>query len=114
MTNSIARNNYVYNEEQCIFISQSHKNEVYNNTVNNCGNGIYLKSESSHNSIFNNIIQNVNGSAIKLSDGTLDNLVYLNTISMSSSSGEKAITNENQDNNTIEDNMVLTNSTLDS
>lgn len=113
MTDSIARNNYVYNEEQCIFISQSHKNEVYNNTVNNCGNGIYLKSESSHNSIFNNIIQNINGSAIKLNDGTLDNLVYLNTISMSSSSGEEAITNENQDNNTIEDNTVLTNSTLE-
>lgn len=113
MTNSIARNNYIYNEEQCIFISQSHNNEVYNNTVNNCGNGIYLKSESSHNSIFNNKIKNVNGSAIKLNDGTLNNSVYSNTIFMSSSSGEAAINNENQDNNTFEDNTVLTNSTLE-
>jgi parallel beta-helix repeat protein len=37
MTNSTARNNYVNNEEQCIFVSQSHDNEIYNNTVTNCG-----------------------------------------------------------------------------
>jgi poly(beta-D-mannuronate) C5 epimerase len=113
MTNSVARNNYVYNEEQCIFISQSHNNEVYNNTVNDCGNGIYLKSESSYNSIFNNTIQNVNGSALKLNDGASDNLVYSNTIVMPFSSEEEAINNEDQDNNTLKDNTVLTNSTLD-
>jgi parallel beta-helix repeat protein len=44
MTNSVARNNYVHNEEQCIFILQSNNNKIYNNTVCNCGNGIYLKS----------------------------------------------------------------------
>jgi parallel beta-helix repeat protein len=69
MTDSIARDNYVHNEEQCIFVSQSHDNEVYNNKVSNCGNGIYLKSEASNNSIFNNMVQNVNGSAILLNDG---------------------------------------------
>jgi len=50
MTNSITRNNYVHNE-QCIFVSQSHDNKIYYNTVSNCGNGIYLKSESSNNSV---------------------------------------------------------------
>ena len=109
MANSIARNNYVHDEEQCIFVSQSHNNKVYNNTVDDCGNGIYLKSESSNNSIFNNTIQNVNGSAILLNDGASDNSVYSNTI-VNPSSEEEAINNEDQDNNTFEDNNVLNSS----
>jgi parallel beta-helix repeat protein len=82
---------------------------VYNNTLSNCGNGIYLKSESSNNSIFNNTIQNVNGSAILLNDGASDNLVYSNTI-VKPSSEEEAINNEDQDNNTFEDNNILNSS----
>ena len=109
MTHSIARNNYVHDEDQCIFVSQSHDNKVYNNTVDDCGNSIYLKSESSNNSIFNNTIQNVNGSAILLNDGAADNSVYSNTI-VNPSSEEEAINNEDQDNNTFEDNNVLNSS----
>ena len=106
MTNSIARNNYVLNEEQCIFVSQSYENKVYNNTVNDCGNGIYLKSESSNNSVFNNPIQDVNGSAILINDGASDNAVYSNTI-VNPSSEEGAISNEDQGNNMIKDNNVV-------
>ena len=109
MTNSIARNNYVHNEEQCIFVSQSHDNKVYNNTADDCGNGIYLKHDSSNNLIFNNTIQNVNGSAILLNDGASDNSVYSNTI-VNPSSEEGAINNEDQDNNTFEDNNILNSS----
>ncbi|MGA7368578.1 MAG: right-handed parallel beta-helix repeat-containing protein [Nitrososphaeraceae archaeon] len=111
MTNSIARNNYVHNEKQCIFVSQSHDTKVYNNTVDNCGNGIYLKHDSSNNSIFDNTIQNVNDSAILLNDGASDNSVYSNII-VNPSFEEEAINNEDQDNNTFEDNKVLTNTTF--
>lgn len=111
MINSIARNNYVHNEEQCIFVSQSHNNKVYNNTVSNCGNGIYLKHDSSNNSVFNNTIQNVNGSAILINDGATDNSVYSNTI-VNPSSEEEAINNEDQDNNTFEDNNILNSSAI--
>lgn len=93
MTNSIARNNYVHNEEQCIFVSQSHDNKIYYNTVSNCGNGIYLKSESSNNSVFNNTIRNVNGSALLLNDGASDNSVYSNTI-VNPPSEEEVINNK--------------------
>jgi len=110
MTNSIARNNYVHNEEQCVFVSQSHNNKVYNNTVNDCGYGIYLKSESSNNSIFNNTIQNVNGSAILLNDGASDNSVYSNSIV--NPSYEEAINNEDQKNNTFEDNNIRNSSAV--
>jgi parallel beta-helix repeat protein len=111
MTNSIARNNYVHNEEQCIFVSQSHDNKIYYNIVSNCGNGIYLKSESSNNSVFNNTIRNVNGSALLLNDGASDNSVYSNTI-VNPPSEEEVINNEDQDNNTFEDNNILSSSTF--
>jgi poly(beta-D-mannuronate) C5 epimerase len=111
MTNSIARSNYVHNEEQCIFVSQSHDNKIYYNTVSNCGNGIYLKSESSNNSVFNNTIRNVNGSAVLLNDGASDNSVYSNTI-VNPPSEEEVINNEDQDNNTFEDNNILSSSTF--
>jgi poly(beta-D-mannuronate) C5 epimerase len=106
MTNSMARNNNVHNEEQCIFISQSHNNKIYYNTVSNCGNGIYLKSESSNNSVFNNTIRNVNGSALLLNDGASDNSVYSNTI-VNPSSEEEVINNEDLGNNTFEDNEII-------
>ena len=109
MTNSIARNNYVHDEEQCIFVSKSHDNKIYYNTVSNCGNGIYLKSESSNNSVFNNTIRNVNGSALLLDDGASDNSVYSNTI-VNPPSEEEVINNEDQDNNTFEDNNILSSS----
>ena len=50
MYNSTARSNNVHNETQCIFVSQSHDNEIYNNTATDCKNAIYLKNRS-----FNNI-----------------------------------------------------------
>lgn len=113
MTNSIARNNFVHNEEQCIFISQSHNNKIYNNTVSNCGNGIYLKSESSNNLVFDNTIRNVNGSAILLNDGASDNSVQTNTI-INPSSEEEAIKNEDEESNTFENNNLIPSSTLSS
>jgi len=33
MTKSIARNNIVYNEPSGVFVSQSHNNQIFNNTI---------------------------------------------------------------------------------
>ena len=52
MSESVARNNYVHDETICIFVSQSHNNEVHNNTVSDSKNGIYLRDESSNNKIY--------------------------------------------------------------
>jgi parallel beta-helix repeat protein len=79
---------------------------VYNNTLSNCGNGIYLKRDSSNNSIFNNMIQNVNGSAILLNDGASDNSVYLNSITDPSAEAE-AIDIEDQESNKFENNQII-------
>jgi mannuronan 5-epimerase len=81
MTDSIARNNYIHDEDQCIFVSASHNNQVYNNTVSNCINGIYLRSESSNNDIHNNTIRNtVQG-------------IYVNTGASDNEFGSNAIVN---------------------
>src|SRR6476646_5748909 len=53
MYNSIARNNYVHNEGIAIFVSQSHNNEIYNNTVSDSSNAIYLINSSSNNTVIN-------------------------------------------------------------
>src|ERR671919_101139 len=56
MFNSIARNNFVSNEENGIVISESHNNEIYNNTVSNSGRGIDVDEDSYENVIYNNTI----------------------------------------------------------
>src|SRR5205823_6505307 len=40
MYNSIARNNIVYNEHIGVTVSQSHNNQIYNNTISKSGDGI--------------------------------------------------------------------------
>jgi mannuronan 5-epimerase len=56
MTNSVARNNIVYNEDNGIFVSESHNNQIYSNIVSNNTNGINVGSGSSDNKIYNNTI----------------------------------------------------------
>ncbi len=59
MSDSIARNNDVHDEEKCIFLSQSPNNEVYNNEISNCeSQGIYLYHNSIENKVYNNTLTN--------------------------------------------------------
>jgi mannuronan 5-epimerase len=79
MYNSIARNNYVHNEGTAIFVSQSHNNEIYNNTVSDSSNAIYLKDNSSDNNIHQNtVINSVKG--INASGAGGGNTFYANSI----------------------------------
>jgi mannuronan 5-epimerase len=80
MSDSVARNNYVHDETICIFVSQSHNNEVHNNKVSDCKNGIYLRDESSNNKIYDNTIINATSNAILINTGASDNRVSSNTI----------------------------------
>ena len=57
MTKSIARNNIIYNEPTGIFVSQSHNNQIFNNTISS-GIGIEVGSGSSNNKIVGNSISN--------------------------------------------------------
>ena len=80
MTNSIARNNIVYNEDNGIFVSQSH-NQIYKNIVSDSANGIKVGSDSSDNKIYNNTIikSSSHGIAVSSRDAAA-NTIYSNII----------------------------------
>ena len=84
MYNSIARDNIVHNESKCIFISQSHDNEIYNNKVDSCNNGIYLFNKSFANSVHNNTIGSFNESGLRVSSDSTRNHLYSNEIAAKS------------------------------
>jgi mannuronan 5-epimerase len=85
MYDSVARNNIVSNEDRGIVVSESHNNEIHNNTVLESGSGIDIDSKSSHNTIRDNIIVNIPSlSAIKGQDQALkQNSLYSNAVIMS-------------------------------
>jgi parallel beta-helix repeat protein len=89
MYDSVARNNYVHDEKRCIFVSQSHDNEIYNNRVSNCENGIQLQHDSSDNKIYNNTILNSENGILDETDSN-NNTFQLNTI-VKASEDENAI-----------------------
>jgi parallel beta-helix repeat protein len=76
-TNSIAKNNHVYDQPRCIsFNRESNYNQVYNNTISQCRVGVYL-SGTSENSIFGNSISNV---ASGISFKNFKNVIFGNNI----------------------------------
>ncbi|MGE0390724.1 MAG: nitrous oxide reductase family maturation protein NosD [Candidatus Nitrosocosmicus sp.] len=80
MYDSVARNNHVHDEVKCIFLSQSHNNEVYGNTVSNCeSQGIYLYHNSIENKIYNNTLINAT-EGIEYSYDSMGNTVENNII----------------------------------
>jgi poly(beta-D-mannuronate) C5 epimerase len=114
--NSVVRNNIVYNETQCIFASQSHNNEINNNYVRDCKNGIHLFHNSSANSVHHNTIGNsVRG--IFVDNGATENTIYSNTITSTSNNTTSPSSNDNNNQaivvdeaakgNTIRDNKVV-------
>ena len=80
MTNSIARNNIIYNEPIGVTVSQSHNNQIYNNTISKSGDGINVKSDSSNNKILGNTIINSINSAILVNNGSSGNTISSNKI----------------------------------
>src|SRR5215204_5054188 len=71
MFDSIARNNVVSNEDNGIAISESRNNEVYDNIVSDSGSGIDIDEGSLENVVYNNTIINIPdlSEALHLRDG---------------------------------------------
>jgi mannuronan 5-epimerase len=67
MSDSVAKNNIVSNELGGIIVSESHNNEVYNNTVSSSGSGIEVDEDSYDNTIHDNIVMNIPNPADALS-----------------------------------------------
>jgi mannuronan 5-epimerase len=84
VTQSVARDNYLYGQSRAIHVSQSHNNEIYNNTISNGKSGIVLISNSSANNVHDNNIMD-SSTPLRIDPG-LDqvNRIYSNTIENSS------------------------------
>jgi parallel beta-helix repeat protein len=81
MTGSIARNNIVYNEDNGIFVSDSHNNQIYKNIISNSTNGFNVGSGSSDNKIYNNTITKSTSHGISVSGKDIAaNKIYSNVI----------------------------------
>jgi len=79
MSHSVASNNNVSNEAQCIEISGSHINEIYNNRISDCSQyGIHVHN-STKNNIYNNTIMN-SANATYVNTNTSENLFHSNII----------------------------------
>jgi parallel beta-helix repeat protein len=90
MVNSIARNNIVRDEAASgISISESHNNQISNNTISNSGSGITVKNSTNNKINDNTIINSTNGIDTSSSGGAgniISNNHFINTPSSSSSS----------------------------
>lgn len=81
MSDSVARNNNVHDEVKCIFLSQSHNNEVYDNTIRNCeSQGIYLFHNSIENKVYNNTLTNATEGIEESDDSQSSNNISNNII----------------------------------
>jgi poly(beta-D-mannuronate) C5 epimerase len=106
MYNSVARNNYVHNEVNGIFVSASNNNEVYNNTVIDSGEGIYLKAKAHINKIYDNTITNAKSNGILINTGAHDNTFSSNTIINATKFGINIEDSDSVD-NTFENNKLI-------
>jgi mannuronan 5-epimerase len=90
MYDSVVRNNTVSNEDRAIVVSESHNNQIYNNSVSTSGTGIDLDKESSENIIHDNIITDIAdpAAALYIEDGAeSENTLYSNLL-INSSNGQ--------------------------
>jgi poly(beta-D-mannuronate) C5 epimerase len=109
MTNSVARDNYLHEQNNAILVSQSHNNEIYNNAISKSNPGITLKNASSGNKIYrNSIINSTNATSIKT--GAHGNILYSNTIVLNDTTKAKAIVFDNDSkslDDTFRDNRIV-------
>jgi poly(beta-D-mannuronate) C5 epimerase len=106
MYNSIARNNIVYDEVQGIFVSQSHNNQIYYNTISKSGAGIQVVSGSSNNKISGNTITNSISYAILMNNSSSGNTFSANKIVSSTSAGLRINQDSTSKNNIFSNNQI--------
>jgi mannuronan 5-epimerase len=80
VTDSIIKNNIIYNEDKCISIGRnSYSNYIYENTMSTCIYGIYITKDSSENKIHDNHIETV-GIGLVATSNSNNNVFHSNTV----------------------------------
>jgi parallel beta-helix repeat protein len=112
MHNSIARNNIVHNEPSGVYVSQSNSNQIYNNTISNSGNGIYINSGSTNNKMYDNALMNSKSHAIVINNWSNANTFYSNKIVSTNKEGIEIDQDATSKNNIFSNNQILNSGTL--
>lgn len=107
MYNSIARNNIVYDEAKAIYVSRSHNNVIYNNSISNSGDGFNVNSGSANNKMYQNIIINSKSHAIILTNGSSGNAFYSNKIVSATPQGKAIGQDVTSKNNSFSNNQIV-------
>jgi mannuronan 5-epimerase len=80
VTDSIIKNNIVYNEDKCISIGRnSYDNIIYDNTLSTCIYGVYITKDSFKNEIHDNDIKTV-GIGLVATSNSNNNVFHSNTV----------------------------------
>jgi mannuronan 5-epimerase len=80
VTDSIIKNNIVYNEDKCISIGRdSYDNIIYDNTLSTCIYGVYITKNSFKNEIHDNDIETV-GIGLVATSNSNNNVFHSNTV----------------------------------
>jgi mannuronan 5-epimerase len=102
--NSVVRNNIIHGEDTGISVSESSKDLVHSNVINNSLNGIQVKLNSSANNIQNNSIYNSEKCGIQISDAASRNLIMSNVVLNSTKNGVCIF--DSSYNNTVNGNTI--------
>jgi mannuronan 5-epimerase len=79
-SNSVIRNNNISDESTGISVSESHNNEIYNNTLLDVKNGIDVKNDSFENLLIDNIINKALNYGFRITDSPSGNILESNTV----------------------------------
>ena len=80
VTDSIIRDNTVFNEDKCISIGRdSYNNNIYENTLSTCIYGVYITKNSFNNEIHDNQIETV-GIGLVATSSSNNNVFHSNTV----------------------------------
>ena len=94
-----------------MFVSQSHNNQIYNNTISKSRSGINLNSGSSNNKIFANTISHSISNAILVASGESGNTFTSNKIVSATPQGLEIEQDPTSKNNIFTNNQLIHSST---
>ena len=92
---------------QGVLVSQSHYNQIYNNTVSTSENGIYANSGSTNNKMYDNILMNSKSHAILINNGSNGNTFYSNKIVSAIKEGLEIGQDATSTNNVFSNNQII-------
>jgi mannuronan 5-epimerase len=114
VTDTIIKNNIVYNEDKCVSIGRnSYDNHIYENALSQCIYGVYITKDSVNNKIHNNNIETV-GIGLVAASNSNDNIFYSNIVTdvKLQPTWQDATSSENKFDNNNNNNPIISFDTL--